>query len=264
MLTKLCTRCNTEKILNEFPIHKSGKYGRDSVCKKCKAEYERNRRRLFGREIYQREKEYRKKYRALNKEYLSEYHRKYHLTNRDKINRYKRNWSKRFAKFDSYAYKLDNIEETRRDPETGEFLEIRCAYCGRWFKPLNYQVKNRLQAFNGTSKSFTERRIYCSDLCKRECPIYDRKKFPKGFKPASSREVQPQLRKLVFARDNWTCQRCGKNDSLHCHHIIPVKVEPIESADVDNCITLCKECHMIVHSYDGCRTNEIKNCGEFK
>ncbi|MHA1591703.1 MAG: HNH endonuclease [Candidatus Heimdallarchaeaceae archaeon] len=267
MSTKLCSRCGIEKKLEEFPIHKRGKNGRDSVCKACKAERERKRRMLFGKEIYEREKEYRRKYRQLNKDRISEYHRKYHRKNRSKINEYKRIWAKSFAKFDSYAAKLINIEETRRDKETGEFLEIRCAYCGKWFKPTNYQVKNRLQAFNGTQKSFTERRIYCSKLCKTECPVYNRKKFPKGFKPASSREVQPELRRLVFERDQYRCQRCGMlaeeaGVGLHCHHILPVKLEPIESADIDNCITLCKNCHILIHSHAGCRSHEIKNCGE--
>lgn len=31
-----------------------------------------------------------------------------------------------------------------------------------------------------------------------------------------------------------------------------VEINPIESADVDNCITLCVDCHQKVHQQDGC------------
>jgi 5-methylcytosine-specific restriction endonuclease McrA len=48
---------------------------------------------------------------------------------------------------------------------------------------------------------------------------------------------------MVFERDNYKCVKCGEEKPLHCHHIDPVKGNPIESADIDNCITLCKKCH---------------------
>jgi len=77
--------------------------------------------------------------------------------------------------------------------------------------------------------------------------------------------VQPELRKLVLLRDNYTCQKCNtsKEDNpdleLHCHHIDPVINNPIESADIDNCITLCKLCHKEIHkTISGCGFNELK------
>jgi len=45
---------------------------------------------------------------------------------------------------------------------------------------------------------------------------------------------------------------------LHCHHIDPVSQNPIESADIDNCITLCKECHKEVHKKDDCKYHELR------
>ncbi len=83
---------------------------------------------------------------------------------------------------------------------------------------------------------------------------------PKDHKPATSREVQPQLRKLVLKRDNWMCVKCNRTDTLHCHHIDPVKNNPIESADVNNCVTLCIDCHKESHQVDGCGYNELKGC----
>jgi len=75
------------------------------------------------------------------------------------------------------------------------------------------------------------------------------------------RELQPELRLMVFKRDDYTCQRCGiKGGKLNCHHIDPVKNNPIESADVDNCITFCIDCHKKVHQLAGCTTGELKSC----
>jgi 5-methylcytosine-specific restriction endonuclease McrA len=87
-----------------------------------------------------------------------------------------------------------------------------------------------------------------------------RKEYNKGFKPSTSREVQPELRQMVFERDEWTCQRCESTTSLHCHHITGIEQNPIESADVDNCITFCKDCHKWVHSQEGCRYFDLRRC----
>ena len=47
----------------------------------------------------------------------------------------------------------------------------------------------------------------------------------------------------VFKRDNYTCQECGSKKQLHAHHIIPVRCCPWLAVDIDNGITLCKDCH---------------------
>lgn len=71
----------------------------------------------------------------------------------------------------------------------------------------------------------------------------------------------------VFKRDNWTCQKCGKHGgSLHAHHIkefnlILSEIREIANGqnivdlafkcadlwDINNGITLCKECHYKGH-----------------
>jgi len=56
-------------------------------------------------------------------------------------------------------------------------------------------------------------------------------------------------RSKVFERDNWTCQTCGKRGCyLEAHHIIPfcklIKTENEKLIfDIDNGVTLCKDCH---------------------
>lgn len=53
-------------------------------------------------------------------------------------------------------------------------------------------------------------------------------------------------RKAVFERDDYTCQMCNERGCyLEAHHIRPVKDHKNDLLifDVDNGITLCKDCH---------------------
>ena len=56
-------------------------------------------------------------------------------------------------------------------------------------------------------------------------------------------------REAVFARDNWTCQICGKrgNGTLNAHHIKPFSDYPELRTSIENGITLCRECHIEIH-----------------
>ena len=55
-------------------------------------------------------------------------------------------------------------------------------------------------------------------------------------------------RKAVFERDSYKCQKCGKiGGKLNAHHIKPFSLYPDLRFDIDNGITLCKECHIELH-----------------
>jgi 5-methylcytosine-specific restriction endonuclease McrA len=165
-------------------------------------------------------------------------------------------YKERKASFATYGNRLSNYEEVWSHDGV---LWVKCAYCGKWFEPKLHVVVDRIR-FIELGRSF-ESKFYCSNSCKNACPIFNRKKFPAGYKRATSREVQPELRQIVLKRDNYTCQKCDKSEvELHCHHITGVKQNPIESADIDNCITLCKRCHKEVHNRRGCKYYEL-TCG---
>ena len=51
-------------------------------------------------------------------------------------------------------------------------------------------------------------------------------------------------RKWVFQRDWFTCQLCGYTGrNIQAHHIVSVKNDQNLMLDIDNGITLCKDCH---------------------
>ncbi len=168
-------------------------------------------------------------------------------------------WKKGIPLYDTYQPKLQPYGvECRRSSNDENALDVKCVYCGKWHTPKTSSVRSKIKSING--KASGENGIYCSEGCKYSCPTYNQKLYPKDHKPATSREVQPQLRKLVLERDNWTCLKCGETDTLHCHHIDPVKSNPIESVDVDNCITLCIKCHKEAHQQKGCKTGDLSKC----
>jgi len=163
--------------------------------------------------------------------------------------------------FDTYADQIQFAEEVRRSPDNNAILEVRCTYCGRWFRPSLSQASQRIRVLYGQKGNTGECRLYCSQNCKTSCPTYRKKYWPEGYKPATSREVQPQLRQMRLEIDDYTCQKCEKTideAELHCHHYTGTVQNPIESADVDNTITLCKQCHKWVHTQEGCRYFELR------
>lgn len=63
-----------------------------------------------------------------------------------------------------------------------------------------------------------------------------------------------QWRDAVFAKDNWTCTKCGQRNGngvevyIEAHHIKPYTKYPDLRFNVNNGITLCKKCHKLINS----------------
>ena len=56
-------------------------------------------------------------------------------------------------------------------------------------------------------------------------------------------------RTAVFERDDYICQGCFKRGGiLNAHHIKTYKAYPELELDINNGVTLCKDCHYSIHS----------------
>jgi len=74
-MTKICTKCNTEKLLDNFFKDKNGKYGVKSKCKECVNEY------MNTYNIINQDKT--KEYNTINKEKISKWNKKHYIDNRE-------------------------------------------------------------------------------------------------------------------------------------------------------------------------------------
>jgi len=73
-----------------------------------------------------------------------------------------------------------------------------------------------------------------------------------GIPRSGSRDPQVAAwRKAVYARDNYTCQMCGlrpkRKGQLRAHHRVPWSVASEYRFDLDNGLTLCRDCHNALH-----------------
>jgi len=67
-------------------------------------------------------------------------------------------------------------------------------------------------------------------------------------------------RKLVYTRDNFTCQKCGskKSGTLNAHHIEGYSYNKELRTTVSNGITLCVPCHKDFHHQYGIESTATK------
>lgn len=241
---RTCTKCGKFLSWDNFDIRVGGANGHRADCKLCKQEYNR-------------------KYHLENKEKQLVKFAEYHKLNTDRILAYKKEHGHSPALYSSYIGKLTPYESPRGNTEG--YLEVKCARCGKYFIPTNYQVGNRLRFICGTKTS--ESRLYCSEECKELCPIYHKIKYPAGFKNKSTTEYLPEFRKMILERDENTCQVCGEKfdpKELQAHHINPVVCSPMEQLDIENGICVCKECHKKLHDQDGCHYHELNKINKNK
>lgn len=254
-----CTKCGVVKHVDEFSWRHPG-VKRNSECVDCLRESTEEYQKEYRKENAEEIKEYRKK----NAEKIKEQKKEYRKKNAEKIKERQKEYWRENVPYD-YMKQIAYADKIRRDSDNYNLGQTKCTYCGRWCNPSRQEVYNRSQSLNGQVSG--ECRIYCREQCKTACPIYHQKIYFKDQdKPGSPREVQPELRIMTFERDNRICMACGKNQdelselnlALHCHHITGVKLNPYESADVDNCVTLCEEHHREAHTYKGYTTHNFQ------
>ena len=290
-----CTKCEEWFPATEKYFHfRSDKHVLYAKCKKCQNEQSKNKpsqqpdkRRAYGRKYIKRPyvKKKRKEWGDANKELCSRQQKQWREDNTEHVLNYREanrerdrlkskahytqnketyldqsaNYMLSNASFTKYIDRL-TVDEVSKPDKDGNLL-VKCTYCGRYFIPTNREVLNRISVLGGGKNLYGEARLYCSEGCKAACPLFNRQEWPKGFKPASSREVNPLIRQMCLERDNYECQKCGATIDqieLHAHHYEGAVQQPMLANDVDNTITLCKPCHIWVHQQKGCTNYDLR------
>jgi hypothetical protein len=124
-MTKICTKCNTKKPLDNFAKDKNGKYGVKSKCKECVKEY------MTGYNIDNQDKI--KEYTLNNKDKISELNKKYYYDNHE------------YFKIKHKQYGKDNPEVRRK--ATAKYLKSNPEYYRQYRKnryDTNPQFKLRI------------------------------------------------------------------------------------------------------------------------
>jgi len=156
--------------------------------------------------------------------------------------------------YNTFMHRISWIEEVRRDPDNYNLLQVKCSEtnCQKWFTPKRSEVNRRINVLKRYDGG--EGRFYCSEECKANCSIYHQKDYPKGFKNNEDTSRIKEWSEMVKERDGYVCKICGSKENLRAHHYESIWFNPIESADLDMGVTLCKKCHIgKAHKDIGCR-----------
>lgn len=120
-------------------------------------------------------------------------------------------------------------------------VEIDCAICNKRFETVPSKIGIR-------------------KFCSKACYLVAHKAILDNIKQLRESNEYKIWRITVYRRDDFKCQSCGKvGNNLEAHHIKPISLFPELIFSVENGITLCEDCHKIVHkSY-----RPLSKSGEF-
>lgn len=145
-----------------------------------------------------------------------------------------------------------------------------------WFKKEQTQFNTGRTRFKKGHKGYWSRKKFSRETRKKMTkvkigennPNWKGGITPENIKIRNSIEIR-LWREAVFARDNWTCQKCKERSSkgikvyLQPHHIKNF-AECIElRTSIENGITFCKKCHSKFHKKYGKKNNTKEQLEEF-
>jgi 5-methylcytosine-specific restriction endonuclease McrA len=134
-----------------------------------------------------------------------------------------------------------------RCPECGKRISYKATTCRKHKKKMSIETRQKLSKAHKGEKAGNWKGGITSE----------------NYKIRHSLEFR-LWREAVFARDNWTCQKCKKSGGrLHPHHIKNFADYPKLRFVINNGITLCNKCHWKFHKIYGKTKNNKKQIKEF-
>lgn len=130
-------------------------------------------------------------------------------------------------------------------------INVQCDYCNK-----KYKIK-----YNDYYKQNHDGKIYCNKCA--NTILFTGYNSPKWNDKLSQEERIKNRKtdndiiwkKMVLARDNYTCQKCNKKSNLIVHHLNGYNWCIKERYSVENGICLCENCHKNFHSIYGYGNN---------
>ncbi|EID0695626.1 TPA: HNH endonuclease [Vibrio parahaemolyticus] len=144
-----------------------------------------------------------------------------------------------------------------------ERVPIKCHYCGDIFQILESQTVGK-------------KSLYCSKSCKdkghgqkysgKSHPRYNNELTDEDRIVRRKHNKNYQWRIKVYERDGYTCQICkdSKGGNLVAHHLYSYSDNKALRFEVNNGITLCKDCHKEFHDSYGYGKNTKSQFERFK
>lgn len=127
--------------------------------------------------------------------------------------------------------------------KSGRSIKLTCSECGKEF----YRAQSEIDPNN--------KHFFCSKKCQKDNIDYilrgeSHYRYIDGNPNGKRGQGWTKLRKTIRARDNYTCQVCGKTEvelgrALDVHHIKPYRLfdDYKEANKENNLISLCASCH---------------------
>ena len=238
MQTKICTKCNKEKSINEFYTQKEGRFGVYSVCKVCKCvltsdyikanpEKHQTIMKAYYKTHIEKYKKRRKAYNKANKEKIKITYKKYYNANIEKIKATKK------------AYKKANKEKIKAQSKLyNEINKEKISAQGRLREKTYKKRRNLLyNQRNKTNPKFNlNNRI--SKAIRKSLNKNKHKSHWEELVGYTLEQLKKHLEKQFKDGMNWELFLEGK---IHIDHKIPMSVfnyEKIEDEDFKKCWAL--------------------------
>ena len=150
-----------------------------------------------------------------------------------------------------HKHSIEVIKKISNTKTILKFKDFLCKNCGSNFKAkenkkrifCSKKCKNEMGGRLGISLSEESRKKLSFKYTGKGNPIWRGGLSGKRQKIYSGRKYR-DWKTTIFERDLYTCQECKKNGCyLEAHHIIPWAENKDGWFDINNGITLCKECH---------------------
>lgn len=178
-----------------------------------------------------------------------------------------------YSKLDKQKEHMNNLLKLDQDFIAEEFLKANFILIGE-YKNANIPVEciclNHIDKgiqkvrYNNIQSGNTK----CCDYCSVRVRFGEDHWSWRGGITSENNKIRSSVeyiewRSSVFRRDNYTCRCCNSSGNLQAHHIKNFSDNKDLRFDINNGVTLCKDCHKEFHSKYGKKNNDKSQLNEF-